>query len=184
MFPRDGTQPGTNGKRRVNLSKLYILGGTHWGGTQAGTHGIGGAGAGLCWQTPGQRTDGVATGEAIEQGCPEFREQYARTREAQPDLKSKWAPLVTIFQILAKHRPGAMMAMGSLPVTPRPATSRLLAVCLATGNEPVAKCAHHHGQRPSPGTSVRAMRSAPIKLHWCGPGAELPPRQPGRWPGS
>ena len=43
---------------------------------------------------------------------------------------------------------------------------------------------HHHGQRPSPGTSVRAMRSAPIKLHWCGPGAELPPRQPGRWPGS
>ena len=126
----------------VNLSKLYILDGTHWGGTQAGTHGNGGAGAGLRWQTPGQRTDGAATGETIEQGCPEFREQYARTREAQPDLKSKWAPLVTIFQILAKHRPGAMMAMGSLPVTPRPATTRLLAVCLATGNKPVAKGGH------------------------------------------
>lgn len=94
------------------------------------------------WRHPGQRTDGAATGEAIEQGCPEFREQYARTREAQPDLKSKWAPLVTIFQILAKHGPGAMRAMGSLPVTPRPATTRLLAVCLATGNKPVAKGGH------------------------------------------
>ena len=103
----------------VNLSKLYILDGTHWGGTQAGTHGNGGAGAGLRWQTPGQRTDGAATGEAIEQGCPEFREQYARTREAQPDLKSKgWISNLP-------HRPCA--------------TNRLLAVCLATGNKPVAK---------------------------------------------
>ena len=136
-------------------------------GTRSGAHGNGGAGAGLRWQTPGQRTDGAATGEAIEQGCPEFREQYARTREAQPDLKSKWAPLVTIFQILAKHRPGAMMAMGSLPVTPRPATTRLLAVCLATGNKPVAKGGHEtlppFGGKPIPGITGFSQQQDRLK---------------------
>ena len=50
QFPAAGFQGCFHGKRHVNLSKPYLRGGTHWGGTQAGTHGIGGAGAGLCWQ--------------------------------------------------------------------------------------------------------------------------------------
>ena len=57
-------------------------------------------------------------GAAPPENFPEG-EQYARTREAQPDLKSKgWISNLP-------HRPCA--------------TNRLLAVCLVTGNQPVAK---------------------------------------------
>ena len=87
-----------------------------------------------------------------------------RAREAQPDLKSKWVRLPTGFGRQLKTEPSIpttahspccwqmlaprlnfqpSMARGWISnLTHRPcATSRLLAVCLVTGNQPVAKCA-------------------------------------------